>query len=103
MKSLIFALAVTLAGALAASAATIIVDGDTIDIDGTRIRILDIDTPETSRSRCENELTLGLKAKRRLRELLKLPEKSPSSRKASIAIAAPSPAFTSMASTSAKS
>ena len=70
MKSLIFALALALAGALPASAATIIIDGDTIDIDGTRIRILDIDTPETFRSRCENELILGLKAKERLRELL---------------------------------
>ena len=34
------------------------------------IRIVDIDTPETHRSRCENELVLGLKAKERLRALL---------------------------------
>jgi endonuclease YncB( thermonuclease family) len=41
-----------------------------VDIDGTRIRLLDIDPPETFRSRCENELKLGLAAKQRLRELL---------------------------------
>jgi endonuclease YncB( thermonuclease family) len=47
-----------------------VIDGDTVDIDGTRIRILSIDTPETFRSRCENEYQLGLKAKERLGELL---------------------------------
>ena len=47
-----------------------VIDGDTIDIDGTRIRILSIDTPETFRSRCENEYLLGLKAKERLTELV---------------------------------
>ena len=52
---------------VSAPAATIIIDGDTIDIDGVRIRI---DTLETFGPRCENELTLGLKTKKRLRELL---------------------------------
>ncbi len=47
-----------------------IVDGDTLSINGERIRIVDIDTPETFRSRCENELVLGLKAKERLRSLV---------------------------------
>lgn len=47
-----------------------IVDGDTIHIDGLKIRIVEIDTPETYRSRCENELKLGLAAKERLRALL---------------------------------
>ena len=47
-----------------------IIDGDTISINRERICILKIDTPETFRSRCENELVLGLKAKERLRELL---------------------------------
>ena len=47
-----------------------IVDGDTISIAGERIRILGIDAPESFRSRCENELVLGLKAKERLRDLL---------------------------------
>ena len=56
--------------ASAASAATILIDGDTVEIDGTRIRIVDIDTPETFRPRCENELVLGLKAKEHLRIML---------------------------------
>ena len=52
---------------VSAVAATIVMDGDTIDIDGVRIRIVQIDTPETFRRRCENELALSLKAKERLR------------------------------------
>ena len=39
----------------------ILVDGDTIAIKRERIRLLGIDTPETFRPRCENELILGLK------------------------------------------
>ena len=53
-----------------ASARTVLIDGDTIDVGGGRIRIVEIDTPETFGPRCENELILGLKAKKRLRELL---------------------------------
>ena len=64
------ALALALLVPVSAQAATIIIDGDTIDIDGVRIRIVQIDTPETFGPRCENELILGLKAKKRLRELL---------------------------------
>ena len=48
---------------VSAQAATIIIDGDTIDIDGVRIRIVQIDTTETFGPCCENELILGLKAK----------------------------------------
>ena len=48
----------------------VIVDGDTISIAGERIRLVGIDAPESFRSRCENELVLGLKAKQRLRELV---------------------------------
>ena len=55
---------------IAAIGPVLLVDGDTIKIDGVTIRLLDIDTPETYRSRCEAELILGLKAKQRLRELL---------------------------------
>jgi hypothetical protein len=47
--------------ASAASAQVILIDGDTVDIDGIRIRLLDIDTRETGKPRCENELVLGLK------------------------------------------
>jgi hypothetical protein len=53
-------------------ASIIIIDGDTIGLPSReRIRILEIDTPETFDSRCENELILGLKAKQRLAELLR--------------------------------
>jgi hypothetical protein len=64
------ALALALLVPVSAQAATIIIDGDTIDIYGVRIRIVQIDAPETFGPRCENELILGLKAKKRLRELL---------------------------------
>ena len=64
------ATALTLAMLSPALAGVRVIDGDTIDIDGTRIRILSIDTPETFRSRCENEYLLGLKAKERLTELV---------------------------------
>ena len=65
----VFALSMLAVG-LARAANVVIIDGDTLSIDGTRIRIVEIDTPETYRSRCENELVLGLKAKERLRQLV---------------------------------
>ena len=43
-----------------------VIDGDTIDVDGMRIRILDIDTPETHPARCAYEADLGARATRRL-------------------------------------
>ena len=49
----------------------VIIDGDTIDIRGERIRILNIDSPESFRSRCEAELKLALQTKERLAELLR--------------------------------
>jgi len=49
---------------------TCIVDGDTIWLDGEKIRIADIDTPEVGEPKCESELALGRKATARLRELL---------------------------------
>lgn len=48
----------------------VIIDGDTVHIAGERIRLLDIDAPESFRSACEAELVAGLKAKERLRALL---------------------------------
>jgi endonuclease YncB( thermonuclease family) len=44
----------------------IIVDGDTFALGKERVRILNIDAPESFRSRCDWELTMGLKAKERL-------------------------------------
>ncbi len=47
-----------------------VVDGDTIWLKGEKIRIADIDTPETHPSRCAQEALLGEKATLRLRDLL---------------------------------
>lgn len=49
---------------------TCVVDGDTFWLEGTKIRIADIDTPEISEPKCASERALGEKAKHRLRELL---------------------------------
>ncbi len=49
----------------------ILIDGDTVDVQGERIRILNIDAPESFRSRCEAELKLALRTKERLGQLLR--------------------------------
>jgi len=49
----------------------VIIDGDTIDVQGERIRILNIDAPESFRSRCEAELKLALKTRARLADLVR--------------------------------
>lgn len=47
-----------------------VVDGDTFWSDGAKIRIADIDTPETHPPRCAAEADLGARATHRLRALL---------------------------------
>ena len=47
-----------------------VVDGDTFWMDGQKIRIADIDTPETHPSRCADEARLGAQATSRLQALL---------------------------------
>jgi micrococcal nuclease len=47
-----------------------VVDGDTIWYQGTKIRIADIDTPETHPPRCDEEARLGAAATQRLQSLL---------------------------------
>jgi micrococcal nuclease len=47
----------------------IVIDGDTIGSERERIRLLNIDAPESFRSRRERELVMGLKAKERLAAL----------------------------------
>lgn len=47
-----------------------VVDGDTFWMGGDKIRILDINTPETSSPNCDREYRLGLQATARLTELL---------------------------------
>jgi hypothetical protein len=48
-----------------------VIDGDTFDINGTRIRIAGIDAPETHPSRCPEEARLGQAATEELAELLR--------------------------------
>lgn len=47
-----------------------VVDGDTFHYRGAKIRIADIDTPETHPARCEAEATKGAAATQRLYSLL---------------------------------
>lgn len=47
-----------------------VVDGDTIWLDGEKIRVADIDTPETHGPKCQAEGELGAKATRRLHALV---------------------------------
>ena len=47
-----------------------VVDGDTIWLEGQKIRIADIDTPETHEARCAAEKSLGDRAATRLQQLL---------------------------------
>ncbi|MCA1748460.1 MAG: thermonuclease family protein [Parasphingopyxis sp.] len=54
----------------AAARINCVVDGDTFWIDGEKVRILDIDTPELHPARCAEEERLGLAAKHRLHALL---------------------------------
>lgn len=49
---------------------TCVVDGDTFWLEGTKIRIADINTPETSQPSCAAEAELGKRATLRLVELL---------------------------------
>lgn len=49
---------------------TCVVDGDTFWLEGEKIRIADIDTPEISEPKCDFEYQLGMKATYRLRDLL---------------------------------
>ena len=49
---------------------TCVVDGDTIRVDGVKIRLLDFNTPEISSPSCSAEAELGHRAKRRLIEIL---------------------------------
>jgi endonuclease YncB( thermonuclease family) len=47
-----------------------VIDGDTIEVNGERIRMLDFDTPEISEPKCASEYAKGQEAKFRLLELL---------------------------------
>jgi endonuclease YncB( thermonuclease family) len=47
-----------------------VIDGDTLWIDGTKVRVADIDAPEISEPKCASELALGNRATERLIELV---------------------------------
>lgn len=47
-----------------------VVDGDTIWLNGQKIRVADIDTPEVSEPKCSSELAAGKRATDRMLELL---------------------------------
>jgi len=47
-----------------------VVDGDTIWLEGVKIRVADIDAPETHPPRCTVEANLGTRATQRLQELV---------------------------------
>lgn len=55
---------------LPASAEIYAVDGDTLEINGERVRILDIDTPEVTYAKCGREKIAGFRAAIALQELL---------------------------------
>ena len=48
-----------------------VIDGDTFDLNGTRIRVAGIDAPETHPARCPYEAQLGAAATQKLAELLR--------------------------------
>ena len=52
------------------SASIYVIDGDTIDVDGNRFRLVGLDTPETYRAQCDYDLALGGAATARLVELV---------------------------------
>ena len=48
-----------------------VIDGDTFDINGTRVRVAGIDAPERHPARCPQEAQLGAAAAQKLAELLR--------------------------------
>ena len=80
----------------------VIINGDTVAFGSERVRILNIDAPETRGSQCERELVMGLRAKERLATCCE-PGLWRSSAMARTAIGAPSPGSLCVARTWARS
>jgi micrococcal nuclease len=66
----LLALAAAFALCTDAPRTTCVVDGDTFWLHGEKIRIADINAPETHEARCPEERALGQQAARRLTQLL---------------------------------
>lgn len=60
----------SIATALVLAATLVTLDGDTFDLSDERIRIANMDAPETLRAKCDAELRLGKVAAARLAALL---------------------------------
>ena len=60
MSTALIALAATFTLCSSAPRVTCVVDGDTFWLEGEKVRIADINTPETSRPGCPREAQLGL-------------------------------------------
>lgn len=70
MSAAAFLLAATFSLCTSAPRVTCVVDGDTFWLDGAKIRIADINTPETHRAQCRSEMERGRAATFRLIALL---------------------------------
>lgn len=70
MSATLFALAAGFALCGAPPRSTCVVDGDTFWLNGEKVRIADINAPETTRAACPAEQVRGEAAKRRLAALL---------------------------------
>jgi len=70
MSAVALTIAVSFALCTAAPRYSCVVDGDTFWLEGEKIRIADINTPETYHAACEAELRRGKAATRRLVALL---------------------------------
>ena len=70
MPAALFALAAVFTLCSGGPRVTCVVDGDTFWLDGEKVRIADINAPETGQAKCPRETDLGNRAKLRLLALL---------------------------------
>lgn len=73
IRAIVLAVAISTAAPACAESLAVafrVADGDTVTIEGERIRIANIDTPEIHHAKCDAERRLALVAKRRLQSLL---------------------------------
>jgi endonuclease YncB( thermonuclease family) len=61
---------VCFSAAVCSPESVIVIDGDTIVVQGEHIRILGINAPELSKAKCRDETVRGLRARSRLMDLM---------------------------------